>query len=107
MLDLLLSDDTNPRSVAFQLARLGEHAEELPPVATGAALQPETEVLLRLTGLLWRADLTELGTRDVDGRLPALDAMLGEIVAGLADLSLSLTRNYLAHAAPPRLVTSA
>ena len=107
MLDLLLLDDTNPRSVAFQLARLGEHAEELPPVATGAALQPETEVLLKLTGLLRRADLTELGRRDAEGRLLALDAMLSEIVVGLGELSLSLTRNYLAHAATPRLVTSA
>ena len=30
VLDLLLLDEANPRSAAFQLARLREHVEELP-----------------------------------------------------------------------------
>lgn len=107
MLDLLLLDETNPRSVAFQLARLSEHAEHLPAIATGAALQPETSMLLELTGLLRRVQVEELVERDDSGRRPRLEQALDRQVEVLGELAISLTRNYLAHATPARVVTIA
>ena len=106
MLDLLLLDETNPRSVAFQLARLSEHAEHLPAIATGAVLQPETTMLLELTGLLRRVRVEELVERDDSGRRPRLEQALDRQVEVLGELAVSLTRNYLAHATPARVVTT-
>src|SRR6185295_10745068 len=46
VLDLLLADETNPRSVVFQYVSLHEHVESLPRDKSSAHLTPEQRVVV-------------------------------------------------------------
>ena len=46
VLDLLLTDETNPRSVAFQLVALAEHVENLPRDQAQPLLTAEQRTML-------------------------------------------------------------
>jgi uncharacterized circularly permuted ATP-grasp superfamily protein/uncharacterized alpha-E superfamily protein len=101
VLDLLLIDETNPRSVAFQLVVLDEHVRHLPRAA--ARLRSPEERLT--TAVLTRVRLAEAGLLcgvNAAGRREALAALLdqlGEEMVALADV---LTRQYLSHTQAPR-----
>ncbi len=93
--DLLVLDETNPRSVAFALAEVSRHIENLPRVSERAALDGEQRAILGMLTRVRLADVQELMRPRALRRL--LDRLAGE-TADLADL---LTRHYLAHALPP------
>jgi uncharacterized circularly permuted ATP-grasp superfamily protein/uncharacterized alpha-E superfamily protein len=98
VLDLLLADETNPRSVAFQLAALGMHVEQLP--RESAADSPGIELAITSNALeaLRSADMAALCRRDRQGDRPALRAVLDQVAAGLPRFSDGLTRAYFSHA---------
>ena len=98
VLDLLLLDEANPRSIAFQLARLREHVEQLPGSQTAIRRPPEARLALSLLTAVQLADVRELAR--VDGRraAEAREALLGKLVADLTLLSETLTRAYFSHA---------
>ncbi len=113
VIDLLLLDETNPRSVAFQLARLQEHLDAL-PASTPAAPRPEHQRLcMGMLTAVRLADAHQLSTI-VEGRItpgratpsrarrPALARLLNELADHLPALSDALTRRYLTHAQSPR-----
>jgi uncharacterized alpha-E superfamily protein len=102
VLDLLLVDETNPRSVGFQLRALAEHAAELPVQSPGAAENAETQLLLDIQGRLRLADVEALAILDSQGVRSHLDAFLGQIISQLCQLSDSVTRTYLTHTVPSR-----
>ena len=86
-LDLLLRDATNPRSLAFALARLREHLAAL-PASTGST---RAERLLdHLESELLAADMGELGAVG-DGRRGRLLAFLADAVRRLERLSGAVT----------------
>ena len=95
VLDLLLLDETNPRSVAWQLERIVEHIERLPAAEQAAQRGPDRRLALKLAGL---TRVTEIETlADGERPLPALDLLLNELVDGLPDLSNLIVRAYFAH----------
>jgi uncharacterized circularly permuted ATP-grasp superfamily protein/uncharacterized alpha-E superfamily protein len=102
VLDLLLMDETNPRSVGFQLRALAEHAGELPAKLPGAAENAETRLVLDLQGRLRLADVEALAMLDAQGVRSDLDAFLGQLISQLCQLSDSVTRTYLTHTVPSR-----
>jgi uncharacterized circularly permuted ATP-grasp superfamily protein/uncharacterized alpha-E superfamily protein len=83
VLDLVLLDPTNPRSLVFQVAALGEHIAALPRLDDGQ-LPEAPERLAR--GLA--APLESLGVGEID------DALLGEIERRLLALSDAITARY-------------
>jgi uncharacterized alpha-E superfamily protein len=97
VLDLLLCDETNPRSIAFQLAALNEHVSQLPAVGEGARLREEQRVALALLTRLRLADVADLA-RVEDGKRLRLDEHLARCADELPALSDALTRQYLSHA---------
>ncbi len=102
VLDLLLADESNPRSVAFQLARLAEHVEQLPRTASAARRSPEERILLRmLTGvrLMDVQQETQLGP---DNHRDRLDQMLIALTGDTYALSDSISQSYLSHAVASR-----
>jgi uncharacterized circularly permuted ATP-grasp superfamily protein/uncharacterized alpha-E superfamily protein len=107
VLDLLLLDESNPRSVGYQLLRL----EELVPALSGD-LPSRRDAAGRLTlGALTQLRLFDVGslaappTDPLPEGPPALDALLAELMSYLARLSDELTRRYFSHAeAPHQLV---
>ena len=94
VLDLLIVDETNPRSLAFQLSAISTHIDSLPQTGKGRG---RTEVQLQALALLSEvrlADVTQLSETDTDGRRHELTAKLSSIVARVPSLSNAITRRY-------------
>jgi uncharacterized alpha-E superfamily protein len=104
VLDLLLTDETNPRSLAFQLAALHEHVERLPRAATRAERSAEQRLALAALGRVRLADVAELARRHSDGKRLQLEELLGRLSEELLAISDSITRSFLSHAEALRRV---
>jgi len=102
VLDLLLVDEFNPRSIAFQLARLAEHMRELPGAKTAVRRTPEERLTLSMQMTVQLADVRELARAEGAGSTEALDDLLGRLATDLSSLSDTLTRTYFSHAMPAR-----
>jgi uncharacterized circularly permuted ATP-grasp superfamily protein/uncharacterized alpha-E superfamily protein len=103
VLDLLLVDEANPRSIAFQLARLREHVAELPNSKTSIRRPPEERAALSLLNTVQLIDVRELTKSS--GPLTAAEArgaLLDKLIADLSVLSDTITRAYFSHAAQSR-----
>jgi uncharacterized circularly permuted ATP-grasp superfamily protein/uncharacterized alpha-E superfamily protein len=102
LIDLLVIDETNPRSIGFQVAALADHVARLPRDASSPVLSGEERAVMAATGLLRLADVDALAATDPDGGRPALGALLARLDTSLRDCSESVTHRYLVHAAPRR-----
>ena len=102
VLDLLLLDEANPRSVAYQLVRLREHIEQLPGSRTLIRRPPEARIA---TALLTAVQLVEVGDLMRDnpsGTRASLENLLDRLASDLRLLSETLTRQYFSQAVPSR-----
>ncbi|HEX2677972.1 MAG TPA: circularly permuted type 2 ATP-grasp protein [Polyangiales bacterium] len=102
VLDLVLTDESNPRSIAFQLAVTHEHVRLLPRAVEDPLRTPEERIAL---GMLTRArlcDVEALCESVADEGRPKLKAHLAELDRDLPALSDAITQGYLAHALPQR-----
>ena len=107
VLDLLLLDETNPRSVAFQLEALDAHLEKLPRQGQERAAGSSPLAVHDLLVQLRLADVTNLCRRGRQGNRPGLEALLGRVVADLPQLTTSITRTYFSHAEAVTTVSTA
>jgi uncharacterized circularly permuted ATP-grasp superfamily protein/uncharacterized alpha-E superfamily protein len=101
ILDLLLADETNPRSVAFQLAALSSDIDELPRASTASSPRrsPEERLILRGLTAMRLIDIQQESEIDEPtGRRQRLDDLLDCTAQILQDLSNTLSQSYLAHA---------
>ena len=72
VLDLLLADEDNPRSLAFQLSALSDDVERLPRGAPHPGRSPEERIILSVLTALRLADIDVLAKADDDGnRMPS------------------------------------
>jgi uncharacterized alpha-E superfamily protein len=99
VVDLLLCDETNPRSALFQLEAVASHLAALPRTARATRSAQEKLILSALTELrvVDVADLCEAIEQRERRRLVAL---LDRVGAHLPALSNSLAAAYFTHAAP-------
>ena len=67
LLDLLLTDETNPRSVAFQAAALSAHVDALPRGVTQLLLGGEQRIALGLLTELRLCDVYKFAVSDAAG----------------------------------------
>ena len=102
LIDLLVIDETNPRSIAFQVAALAGHVEHLPRDDSSPVLSAEQRAVMAALGQLRLADVTTLATADADGARGPLGQMLGRLDASIRTCSESISHRYLVHAAPRR-----
>jgi uncharacterized circularly permuted ATP-grasp superfamily protein/uncharacterized alpha-E superfamily protein len=100
VLDLVLTDETNPRSVAFQLVAINQHLAALPRPDRGVGLAPAERTALRALTSVRLADFTTLGRVSPAGRREKLDELLAGLEADLPLFAEQLTLSYLAHAEP-------
>jgi uncharacterized circularly permuted ATP-grasp superfamily protein/uncharacterized alpha-E superfamily protein len=100
VLDLLMTDESNPRSTLYQLIRLNEHIELLPRAARSPRLPEEARIALRDLSRVRLADVHALSLPDALGRRETLDALLADLEHDAPALAESLTRSYLTHAQP-------
>ena len=97
VLDLLLADETNPRSLAFQMAALSDDLEHLPRDTARIGRTPEQRTMLESLTALRLADIHQLVKADPDGRRAALEALLSRLAVALPAISDALTQHYLSH----------
>jgi uncharacterized alpha-E superfamily protein len=102
VLDLLLSDESNPRSLVFQLAMLEEHVRALPRETDAVGPSPEERLAIEATTVVRLADPVQLSLLDDAGRRSALEQLLARLAALLPALSEMISQSYLSHAQLPR-----
>ncbi|QDU30089.1 hypothetical protein ETAA8_52080 [Anatilimnocola aggregata] len=102
LLDLLLTDETNPRSVAFQVTALQGHVDALPHSNRQLLLSPEQRLVLDTCTQLRLADVFAMSNLDRQGRRSALERFLLRHSEQLRTLSDEISRHYLIHAGPSR-----
>jgi uncharacterized alpha-E superfamily protein len=78
LLDLLLLDPGNPRSLTYQLDRLTDDLDAL-PIPSERRLREEQRLVLEASTALRLADLATLVVEEEDGHRLALDAFLGHV----------------------------
>ena len=96
-LDLLLADESNPRSLIFQCRALTGHICELPD-ANG--VRPDPEPFRQVVSLLVAAGIPALGDVARQGDSEPLEMLLAEIHVGCCALSEQLAATYFSHVAP-------
>jgi uncharacterized circularly permuted ATP-grasp superfamily protein/uncharacterized alpha-E superfamily protein len=104
VLDLLLCDETNPRSAVYQIATLDEHIDHLPSGAEDGILTADQRLVTRLLNELKLADPVELGSGVVrfDTRID-LDRLLRRIERDVHELSDHIAERFFSHSSPTRV----
>jgi uncharacterized circularly permuted ATP-grasp superfamily protein/uncharacterized alpha-E superfamily protein len=97
VLDLLLADETNPRSLAFQLAALFGHVGDLPRDHSGPRRASEEGLVMAALTDLRLADLEILASANDEGVRTNLDDLLTKLADQLPLFSDKITENYLTH----------
>ncbi|TWT31887.1 circularly permuted type 2 ATP-grasp protein [Blastopirellula retiformator] len=98
VLDLLLTDETNPRSIARQLVQLLDHVNALPVNAGTGLFSLEQRLAMMLLNETRMCDVTVFRDgEDLDPNAP-LSLLLQEIESLLPKLSDALSNRYLVHA---------
>jgi uncharacterized alpha-E superfamily protein len=104
VLDLLLSDDSNPRSAVFQIVTLSEHMAHLPNHDGDGLMTPDQRIMTRLSSELRLADAVALGATvsRFDTRVE-LDRLVRRIDRGVHQLSDHIAERFFSHSSPRRV----
>jgi uncharacterized alpha-E superfamily protein len=102
VLDLLLTDDTNPRAVVYQLVELAKHVEHLPRDHSMPSLSPAQRLVMTMLTSLQLADVETLCQSGRNGQRSPLEAVLSQLLVDLPAFSDTITSHYLSHAEPTR-----
>ncbi|WP_238419326.1 circularly permuted type 2 ATP-grasp protein [Gordonia sp. 'Campus'] len=93
VVDLLLFDPTNPRSMIFSLEKMNADLSAAPETLRSAGAERAVQEMI---AELRRSDPADLVRVDAQRRRPDLDELMGTLHAGLRDLSDLLTRTRFA-----------
>jgi uncharacterized alpha-E superfamily protein len=100
VLDLLLTDESNPRSVAFQLANCLAHVEQLPRDVDQLAETPEQKLATSLLAMIRGVDSQTLARDYILGDTEQLDWLFMKLESTLPKLSDAVSHRYLIHVGP-------
>lgn len=99
VIDLLVFDDSTPRSVGYQCLRIQRQCADLPKLAAQPGLTAEQRLALELVTLLQLTEPQSLFDTE-QAATPALGLLLSQIQHRLKLLSDSITLSYFNHASP-------
>ncbi|SFI15408.1 circularly permuted type 2 ATP-grasp protein [Modicisalibacter xianhensis] len=103
ILDLLLFDEGNPRSVGYMLKRLGRQIERLPQPDGTPYRSREQRLILQATSTLQLADIALLSDVHASQRArEALSALFADLLEPLEQLSDAISHTHFSHAETPR-----
>lgn len=107
ILDLLLFDETNPRSVGYMLKRLARQIDKLPSAGSSPYRNLENRLIIQATSALHLVDIDKLADLDTSSESKAaLTELLDALIAPMAELSNALSHSHFSHVESPRqLVT--
>jgi uncharacterized circularly permuted ATP-grasp superfamily protein/uncharacterized alpha-E superfamily protein len=99
VLDLLLFDNTNPRSLVFQMERLNKYAANLPKSSSDNKLSGHERLLFEALSLLKLSDKNELSEPNVpSGQYKKLDKLLEKLYGILVSVPVMISKTYFKHA---------
>lgn len=101
-LELLLLDNNNPRSLAFQIDRLKDHVAKLPSNRKGKRLSAEQRLILEASSILDLINLNDLLVASKDGIRENLDQQLSRLYYLLNTLSETITAEFFRHDSTPQ-----
>lgn len=103
VVDLLLTDDSNPRSLAFQIETLNAHIQHLPNDRDSATLSKEQYLITSMSSRLRLMDVNALcGKLNSRGKRADLKKFLESKENKTYELSEVLARKYFSHVLPKR-----
>ena len=94
VLDLLIIDESNPRSLGYQLAALSAHIDTLPQADDGGGRTPVQRLALGMLNDVRLADGARLAELNATSRRGVLSGMLSAQIDRVPLLSDALTRRY-------------
>ncbi len=104
VLDLLMADDANPRSIVYQCVSLDDHIDALPSRNEGEGLGRAKKLALGLKTDLLLVDVERVGALQEDsGKRAELETLLQRLDGALEDLSDAVGLLYFIHAQPHRV----
>jgi uncharacterized circularly permuted ATP-grasp superfamily protein/uncharacterized alpha-E superfamily protein len=101
VLELLLLDRSNPRSVAYQLDRLHEDLSAV-SIVDGTGVDDVRDQLEAVSARVRHSDARSLSAVDEFGFRADLDALLSELGAGLESLALAVEATHFAPVTSPQ-----
>lgn len=103
VLELLLLDENNPRSLLYQLKRLEEQIRVLPREKLGYRLSEEEQLILEALTQLQLSNTVDLSERsEHTTQRRGLEKLLVRLAQILIDLSDVLTQTYFSHVQGPQ-----
>ncbi|WP_110709118.1 circularly permuted type 2 ATP-grasp protein [Salinicola sp. CR57] len=103
ILDLLLFDEANPRSVGYMFKRLERQIGRLPQPSNTPYRSEEARLLIQARSALHLADLERLSRLDDDDDArQALAVLLDALAEPLGSLSLAIEHSHFSHVETPR-----
>ncbi|QDT05459.1 hypothetical protein K227x_38590 [Rubripirellula lacrimiformis] len=104
-LDLLVTDETNPRSIRFQLDEICRVLDQLPNSSSSVGLGHDEKLALELVHYLRMADPNDLSeSGDADRRIK-LQRLLDRMLEVLPELSNVIAARYLIHTGATQSLT--
>ena len=97
VLDLLIADESNPRSLVYQLLALREVIDSLPHDPNQAVRSPEQRMIVSLVTMVQLADIQALAHVDDQGRRPLLEEFLAGLHQDVPLLADAISHHYLSH----------
>jgi uncharacterized alpha-E superfamily protein len=91
VLDLLLLDETNPRSLAYQLASISQHLTKLPQSSQGTSLTDERRIILAMLTSIRLADVESFAK---DASRAELQNAVRNQLELLPQLTTAIERHY-------------
>ncbi|TWT82261.1 hypothetical protein CA13_37230 [Planctomycetes bacterium CA13] len=104
-MDLLVTDETNPRSLRFQLQEIVELIMQLPTDAKLIGLGADEKLASELLHCLRMADPSVLSEIDRSGKRSNLQRLLRQLIEGLPSLSDAIAARYLIHTGTAQALT--
>lgn len=105
IMDLLLFDEGNPRSIGYQLRRLQRQIDRLPQNESMPYRSTEQRLILQAVSSLQLVDIESLGALEPSAprnAAAALGELLERLYEPLSELSNALTHSHFSHAEVPR-----
>jgi uncharacterized circularly permuted ATP-grasp superfamily protein/uncharacterized alpha-E superfamily protein len=97
VLQVLLVDESNPRSVGFQLGALLHQINRLQGQEEGNADSPERSLAMKAMTSVRSSSMADLSRRNAEGNFIALEGLAEELKATLWELSDALTARYFSN----------
>ena len=100
VLDLLLVDELNPRSLAYQLVKLKKNVESLPGNDEAVDQFEDRRLAVESLELMRTLDLSKVTQTNADGERSDLLELMEKVESLLPAISVSLSNRFLVHSGP-------